>query len=119
MSPAELHEFRNELLVLANRAEEVRSELTTEQMQSAPDGSLVDPYRPAELHNQAAGEVVSGASIASMLEETDPAALRSGTVTFRVLRHLQRLDEGVIGLARPLDVPVGSAEDRNSRATAA
>ncbi|WP_329454677.1 FUSC family protein [Streptomyces sp. NBC_01497] len=68
---------------------------------------------------QAEGEVVSGASIASMLEETDPAALRSGTVTFRVLRHLQRLDEGVIGLARPLDVPVTTPDDHRPRASAA
>ncbi|MFE6800924.1 FUSC family protein [Streptomyces sp. NPDC057696] len=52
------------------------------------------------------GEVQAGASIASMLEADGPGALRSGTVTFRVLRHLQRLDEGVVGLARPLDVPV-------------
>ena len=39
-------------------------------------------------------------------------ALRSGTVTFRVLRHLQRLDEGVVGLARPLDVPVAERAER-------
>ncbi|MFE2989111.1 FUSC family protein [Streptomyces sp. NPDC059262] len=52
------------------------------------------------------GEVQAGASIAAMLEADGTGALRSGTVTFRVLRHLQRLDEGVVGLARPLDVPV-------------
>ncbi|MGQ4511387.1 FUSC family protein [Streptomyces sp. DW26H14] len=68
---------------------------------------------------QTAGEIESGASIASMLEETDPAALRSGTVTFRVLRHLQRLDEGVMGLARPLDVPLATPEERRARRTAA
>ncbi|GAA3714925.1 FUSC family protein [Streptomyces tremellae] len=67
----------------------------------------------------AAGEVESGASIASMLEETDPTALRSGTVTFRVLRHLQRLDEGVVGLARPLGVPVETPEGRRAHRTAA
>ncbi|MFJ6606180.1 FUSC family protein [Streptomyces lydicus] len=54
----------------------------------------------------AEGEVEAGASIAAMLEASDSPALRSGTVTFRVLRHLQRLDDGVVGLARPLDVPV-------------
>ncbi|WP_051831079.1 FUSC family protein [Streptomyces violens] len=52
------------------------------------------------------GEVSSGASIASVLEANGTAGPASGTVTFRVLRHLQRLDEGVIGLARPLEVPV-------------
>ncbi|MFD8542878.1 FUSC family protein [Streptomyces sp. NPDC059649] len=54
----------------------------------------------------AEGEVEGGASIAAMLEASDSPALRSGTVTFRVLRHLQRLDENVVGIARPLDVPV-------------
>ncbi|MGW7575939.1 FUSC family protein [Streptomyces sp. NPDC054765] len=52
------------------------------------------------------GEVESGVSIAAMLDAAGSGALRSGTVTFRVLRHLQRLDEGVVGIARPLDVPV-------------
>ncbi|MEV8016052.1 FUSC family protein [Streptomyces sp. NPDC086554] len=56
--------------------------------------------------DKANGEVKAGASIASMLEADGSGALRSGTVTYRVLRHLQRLDEGVVGLARPLDVPV-------------
>lgn len=56
--------------------------------------------------DKATGEVESGASIASMLEAEGSGAPRSGTVTYRVLRHLQRLDEGVVGLARPLDVPV-------------
>ncbi|MEU9499017.1 FUSC family protein [Streptomyces sp. NPDC048196] len=54
----------------------------------------------------AEGEVEAGASIAAMLEASASPALRSGTVTFRVLRHLQRLDENVVGIARPLDVPV-------------
>ncbi|WP_189307699.1 FUSC family protein [Streptomyces albospinus] len=63
----------------------------------------------------AEGEVESGASIASMLDADDSPALRSGTVTFRVLRHLQRLDEGVVGIARSLDVPVtGRSGSRNS-----
>ncbi|MFG2222760.1 FUSC family protein [Streptomyces sp. NPDC048644] len=52
------------------------------------------------------GEVESGASIASMLKGDGAATPPSGSVAFRVLRHLQRLDEGVAGLARPLDVPV-------------
>jgi hypothetical protein len=55
---------------------------------------------------RAAGEVRSGASIASTLRDDGAGALQSGSVTFRVLRHLQRLDEGVVGLSRPLDVPV-------------
>ncbi|GGN45256.1 membrane protein [Streptomyces kronopolitis] len=58
------------------------------------------------LEESTEGEVQSGASIAAMLETAGSGALQSGTVTFRVLRHLQRLDEGVVGIARPLDVPV-------------
>ncbi|MEU1627463.1 FUSC family protein [Streptomyces sp. NPDC020096] len=52
----------------------------------------------------ARSEVESGASVASMLEGPEAIASRPGSVTFRVLRHLQRLDEGVVGLARPLGV---------------
>ncbi|MCB5906318.1 FUSC family protein [Streptomyces sp. SF28] len=51
-------------------------------------------------------KVESGASIASMIKGDGAATPPSGSVAFRVLRHLQRLDEGVAGLARPLDVPV-------------
>lgn len=54
----------------------------------------------------ATGEVQAGASIASTLRDAGSGSTSSGTVTSRVLRHLQRLDEGVVGLARPLDVPV-------------
>ncbi|THA77675.1 FUSC family protein [Streptomyces sp. A0642] len=54
----------------------------------------------------AAGEVESGATIASTLRDDGSGTQPSGTVTVRVLRHLQRLDEGVVGLARPLAVPV-------------
>ncbi|WP_234430762.1 FUSC family protein [Streptomyces sp. NRRL F-4489] len=56
--------------------------------------------RPAD------GEVEAGASIASLLEADGSPVPPSHTVTFRVLRHLQRLDEGVVGIARALDVPV-------------
>ncbi|MGW5861574.1 FUSC family protein [Streptomyces sp. NPDC055239] len=66
--------------------------------------------------DKATGEVESGASIASMLDAEGSGAPRSGTVTYRVLRHLQRLDEGVVGLARPLDVPVEGRGRSASRA---
>lgn len=59
----------------------------------------------------ARGKVESGASIASTLRDDGSGTEPSGTVTFRVLRHLQRLDEGVVGLARPLDVPVTERSD--------
>jgi hypothetical protein len=54
------------------------------------------------------GGIQTEPSIASMLEGTGSAIPRSGSVTFRVLRHLQRLDEGVAGLARPLGVTAGN-----------
>lgn len=50
--------------------------------------------------------IETGPSIASMLEPGTLAAPRYDRVTDRVLRHLQRLDEAVTGLARPLEVPV-------------
>jgi uncharacterized membrane protein YccC len=55
------------------------------------------------------GEILTGPSIASMLEGSGSSAVRSQSVTFRVLRHLQRLDEGVAALARPLRAPVAGS----------
>ncbi|MEV6425275.1 FUSC family protein [Streptomyces sp. NPDC051662] len=71
--------------------------------------------RVKDTRTEGAGEVESGASIASMLKSDASGAPPSDTVTARVLRHLQRLDEGVVGLARPLGVPVA---DRTERRTA-
>ncbi|QEU84187.1 FUSC family protein [Streptomyces viridosporus T7A] len=53
--------------------------------------------------------VETGPSIASLLDASDGGA-RYGRITGRVLRHLERLDEAVVGLARPLDVPVVAPE---------
>ncbi|MFI6010332.1 FUSC family protein [Streptomyces sp. NPDC051243] len=50
--------------------------------------------------------IETGPSIASLLGPDVPGAPRYGRVTDRVLRHLQRLDESVAGLARPLGVSV-------------
>ncbi|RSO05646.1 FUSC family protein [Streptomyces sp. WAC 06783] len=62
-------------------------------------------------------KVSSGATIISLLESDGSGAPNPGTVTYRVLRHLQRLDEGVSGLARPLGVAVeGRAEGKKERA---
>ncbi|KUO04961.1 FUSC family protein [Streptomyces caeruleatus] len=54
--------------------------------------------------------IETGPSIASLLGRSAPGAPRYGRVTDRVLRHLQRLDEGVAGLARPLGVPVTASD---------
>jgi uncharacterized membrane protein YccC len=54
-------------------------------------------------------EIETGPSIASMLEPGTLGTPRYGRVTDRVLRHLQRLDEAVTGLARPLGLRVGRA----------
>ncbi|MGX1274031.1 FUSC family protein [Streptomyces phaeoluteigriseus] len=52
--------------------------------------------------------VSTGSSVASLLAPGTPGTPRYGRVTDRVLRHLQRLDEAVTGLARPLGVRVSS-----------
>ncbi|MGW2516690.1 FUSC family protein [Streptomyces sp. NPDC001617] len=57
---------------------------------------------------RAAVAIETGASIASLLESELPGVSRYGRITDRVLRHLQRLDEAVVGLARPLKVPVAA-----------
>ncbi|MFK4066702.1 FUSC family protein [Streptomyces sp. NPDC029674] len=64
------------------------------------------------------GVIESGSSIASMLDSGRHEVLRTGSVAFRVLRHLQRLDEGIVGLARPLGVPLAAPEESGG-ATAA
>ncbi|MET9902331.1 FUSC family protein [Streptomyces sp. NPDC006446] len=61
------------------------------------------------------GVAETGASLASMLEPRTPDAPRHDRVTGRVLRHLQRLDEGVIGLARPLGVRIATPGGESSR----
>ncbi|MEU1039419.1 FUSC family protein [Streptomyces sp. NPDC005907] len=66
-----------------------------------------------------AGAVETGASLASMLETDRSGVPRHDRVTGRVLRHLQRLDEGVVGLARPLGVPVSTPDQSASRRSAA
>ncbi|MGW0818626.1 FUSC family protein [Streptomyces viridiviolaceus] len=62
--------------------------------------------RVADEHAEV--EVETGPSIASLLEPGTDGAPRYGRVTGRVLRHLERLDEAVVGLARPLGVPVAT-----------
>jgi uncharacterized membrane protein YgaE (UPF0421/DUF939 family) len=58
---------------------------------------------------EAAAGIQTGPSIASMLEGSGSPVVPSQSVTYRVLRHLQRLDESVVALARPLGVPVDAA----------
>ncbi|MET8685544.1 FUSC family protein [Streptomyces sp. NPDC004732] len=60
------------------------------------------------------GVIESGSSIASMLDSGRHEVLRTGSVAFRVLRHLQRLDEGIVGLARPLGVPLAAPDEGGS-----
>ncbi|MFF3615094.1 FUSC family protein [Streptomyces sp. NPDC002580] len=64
------------------------------------------------------GVAETGASLASMLESRTPDSPRHDRVTGRVLRHLQRLDEGVIGLARPLGVRVAASGGTASQSVA-
>ncbi|MEU1708892.1 FUSC family protein [Streptomyces sp. NPDC005706] len=53
---------------------------------------------------RSAATIETGPSIASLLEPGTLRSPRYGRVTDRVLRHLQRLDEAVSGLGRPLGV---------------
>ncbi|MGW5618956.1 FUSC family protein [Streptomyces sp. NPDC003877] len=59
--------------------------------------------RVADEHAEV--RVETGPSIAALLG-SDAGTPRYGRITDRVLRHLERLDEAVLGLARPLGVPV-------------
>jgi DnaK suppressor protein len=86
ISRTDLKNFRNQLLVLANRAEEVRTELATEENRAAPDGTLVDPYRPAEIHNEAAGQVVT-----SQLRHIEAGVEREA------MAAIERIDHGTFG----------------------
>ncbi|WP_443062268.1 FUSC family protein [Streptomyces sp. NBC_00386] len=64
------------------------------------------------------GVAETGASLAAMLELDTPDSPRHDRVTGRVLRHLQRLDEGVIGLARPLGVRISTPGKKAARSGA-
>ncbi|MFD5636034.1 FUSC family protein [Streptomyces sp. NPDC127077] len=64
------------------------------------------------------GVAETGASLAAMLEPDTPDSPRHDRVTGRVLRHLQRLDEGVIGLARPLGVRISTPAKNPARSAA-
>ncbi|MEU4167188.1 FUSC family protein [Streptomyces sp. NPDC026665] len=64
------------------------------------------------------GVAETGASLAAMLEPDTQDSPRHDRVTGRVLRHLQRLDEGVIGLARPLGVRISTPGKKPARSAA-
>ncbi|MFI9825687.1 FUSC family protein [Streptomyces sp. NPDC052013] len=66
----------------------------------------------ARVEDEHAGtKIETGPSIASLLGGADgDATARYGRITTRVLRHLERLDEAVVGLARPLGVPVATPD---------
>ncbi|MFF9134248.1 FUSC family protein [Streptomyces sp. NPDC014806] len=69
---------------------------------------ILDNIRTIAAHvtdGEAAGKVQTGPSLAALLQPGDPGTPRYGRITDRVLRHLQRLDEAVVGLARPLGAP--------------
>ncbi|MEU3708722.1 FUSC family protein [Streptomyces catenulae] len=59
-------------------------------------------------------KVGAGASIAAILKEEGSRTPPTGSVASRVLRHLQRVDEGVVGLARPLGVPVDDGTEQQA-----
>ncbi|MGW1068871.1 FUSC family protein [Streptomyces aureus] len=71
-------------------------------------GHNIDALVARVAHDVPDGVAETGASLAAMLEPGTSDTPRHDRVTGRVLRHLQRLDEGVIGLARPLGVRVST-----------
>ncbi|WP_405592149.1 FUSC family protein [Streptomyces sp. NBC_01190] len=78
---------------------------------------LIASVQQEERGEEPTGGIETGPSIASMLEDSGSAA-RSGSVTHRVLRHLQRLDEAVVGLARPLGARLLDGSARRARNSA-
>lgn len=65
----------------------------------------------AHVRSERTDDVVeAGTSIIALLDAGAPGAPPRGSITHRVLRHLQRLDEAVVGLARPLGAPRAGAE---------
>ncbi|MFH9863191.1 FUSC family protein [Streptomyces sp. NPDC017202] len=68
----------------------------------------IDAVAARVADDRSTAEVSTGPSVASLLGPGAYGTPRYGRVTDRVLRHLQRLDEAVTGLARPLGVPVTS-----------
>ena len=95
ISRSELRNFRNQLLTLANRAEEVRTELASEEQHPVPDGSIVDPYRPAELRSAAAGEVVT-TQLRNIESEVEREALAA----------VERIDAGTFGKCERCGQPI-------------
>ncbi|MEU6277931.1 FUSC family protein [Streptomyces populi] len=81
-------------------------------------GHNIDVLVARVAEDAVGGVAETGASLAAMLEPEAPDSPRHDRVTGRVLRHLQRLDEGVIGLARPLGVRVSTPGRKASRSAA-
>ena len=55
------------------------------------------------------GDLSTEPSIPALLQDPKPTAA-SSSVTARVMRHLQRLDEAILGLAQPLGMPAPSSD---------
>ncbi|MFI8189141.1 FUSC family protein [Streptomyces sp. NPDC085946] len=88
----------------AARRTVVNIEAIAARVRAVDDGAAARDGRDAA---GVAAVVGTGPSIASLLGPGGGTA-RYGRVTDRVLRHLERLDEAVVGLARPLEVPVAA-----------
>lgn len=95
ISRAEMKKFRDHLLVLANRAEEVNSELANEQQHASPEGALIDPYRPAEIRSEAAGQVVT-----SQLRKIEAGVEREA------MAAIERIDKGTFGKCERCGGPI-------------
>ncbi|MEU6849576.1 FUSC family protein [Actinacidiphila alni] len=113
--------LEHNLDVLIAHVEDVTDERPRDSKGSKDADAIKDAARGgAARHGTVDDALRTEPSIASMLEGGGSGVPRSGSVTFRVLRHLQRLDEGVAGLARPLGVSVtaGKAGRKSGRPAA-
>lgn len=66
-------------------------------------------------HARDRSPIESGPGIAALLETDSLGIPAPHTAAFQVLRHLQRIDEDIVALARPLGVPVGTPDQPAAR----
>jgi DnaK suppressor protein len=93
MTKSQLAAFREQLLALANQAEDVRSELATEA--AAGEAATGVPHRLADLHSRAAEEVVT----------TQLLGLETG-VEREARAALDRIDHGTFGKCERCGQPI-------------
>jgi DnaK suppressor protein len=100
LSAADLKAFRTQLLVLANKAEDVRSDLASETDRDTVTASdaASDLLHPAEIHSRAAEEVVTTQLLGIETE-----------VQREALAAIERIDAGTFGVCAKCGKPIPKA----------